>query len=152
MTSSHYTKCRTKVKDKASLIKALEDMGFVNKMQVHEAAQQLEGYKGDKRSQTAEIIIPRRHVGGAANDIGFKLQNDGTWEAIISEYDRNNSAASSKSQFSKGTGGYNDKWLQRLTQRYAYHKVKSELDDNHFFIESETEENGELILECTRSF
>ncbi len=48
--------------------------------------------------------------------------------------------------------GYNQKWLNRLSQRYAYHKIKQDLDANHFFIDSEREENGEIFIECRPNF
>jgi hypothetical protein len=60
-------------------------MGF--KPTRHGSPVQLEGYTGDRRTQTAEIIIPRKQVGAASNDIGFKQQADGTFTAIISDYD-----------------------------------------------------------------
>lgn len=125
-------------------------MGFEQYMiQEHQQAVQLEGYRGDKRQDTAEIVIPRRYVGGIANDIGFKLQEDGTYGAIISDYDKASGAAQ-KSQYHKERG-YNDNWLKKLNQRYAYHNLKEELSDQGFFIESESEENGELFLEVTSS-
>lgn len=115
-------------------MKALEDLGFTNKLRVHDTAQQLEGYQGDKRQQTAEIIIPRAYVGGASNDIGFKLQKDGTYEAIISGYDKTR---------------YNQKWLNKLSQRYAYNQLKEDLDLGGFFIREEEEVDGEIHLTCT---
>lgn len=122
-------------------------MGFSsNMLKVSTSAQALEGYRGDKRADVAEIIIPRAHVGGAANDIGFKLQEDGTWSAIISEYDSHSGVASSKSKYAKGTTGYDALWLKRLNQRYAYHKVKDTISSQNFFIESESEENGEIFM------
>jgi hypothetical protein len=128
-------------------MKALEDMGFKrNMLKVSETAQKLEGYQGDLRDQTAEIIIPRYHVGGAANDIGFKLQEDGTWGAIISDYDRGNRAADHKSAHAKGCNGYSEKWLKKLYQRYSYHKVKESLSSQGFVISEETEENGEILI------
>lgn len=129
------------------MVKALQDMGFTADMIRHtEQAQHLEGYQGDKRAQTAEIIIPRRHVGGAANDIGFKLQEDGTYEAIISDYDSRSNRARQGTHW-KGPGSYNGDWLNKLNQRYAYHNLKEELSNQGFFIESENEENGEIFLE-----
>jgi len=61
-------------------------MGF--HPEVNTKAAHLEGYHGDKRVQTAEIILKRREVGGASNDVGFKKQADGTFTAIISDYDK----------------------------------------------------------------
>lgn len=133
---SHYSKCRTKITDKKMLIKALEDLGFTNKVVSHDKAKHLYGYQGDKREQTAEVIIPRCHIGRASNDIGFKQQEDGTFEAIISNYD-------------KQSLRYNDEWLGRLSQRYAYNQLKEDLDTKGFFIQEEEEINGEIHLTCT---
>lgn len=150
---SHYTKCKTKIKSKSALLKALNDMGFSNSMmRVSEQAMQLEGYEGKLRDQTAEIIIPRHHVGGAANDIGFKLQEDGTWGAIISEYDSHSGVASHKSKYAKGTRGYDQDWLKSLNQRYAYHNLKDQATAQGFLIESEREENGQVYLELSTVF
>ena len=147
---SHYSKVKTKLRNIEALIKALQDMGFTTDMiQHHKNAVQLEGYRGDKRSQTAEVVLPRRFVGGAANDIGFKLQEDGTYEAIISDFDRSSNSAR-RSQYWK-SGAYNENWLKKLNQRYAYHNLKEELSEQGFFIESESEENGELFLEVGSS-
>lgn len=144
---SHYTRVKTKLSSKECLLKALEDMGFsAAKLRVSNTPQHLEGYQGDRREQTAEIVIPRYHVGGAANDIGFKLQEDGSWGAIISDYDRGNRSADHKSKYAKGCNGYSETWLKRLYQRYSYHKVKDSLSSQGFSIMEETEENGEIFI------
>ena len=52
-------------------------------------ATNLYGYTGDRRAQVANIIIRKKHVGAASNDIGFIKTADGKYELIISEYDRN---------------------------------------------------------------
>lgn len=85
------------------MIEALKELGY--QPQVNEKAQKLEGYHGDKREETAEIIIPRRQVGGVSNDVGFKKNADGTYTAIISDYD-------------KGTN-FNLKKQNALKQAYA---------------------------------
>ena len=97
-------------------------------------AQQLEGYHGDLRQDTAEIIIPRRFIGSASNDIGFKLQEDGTYGAIISDYDRTSMK-------------YNQDWIGKLSQRYSYHKLKDDLSTYGYSVESEQSTNqGEIVL------
>jgi hypothetical protein len=88
-----------------ALVKALADMGF-NNVEVHGTPQHLYGYQGDVRPETAEVIIRRQNIGVGSNDIGFKRQEDGRFQAIISEYDRAN---------------YSPEWLNRLTQRYDYY-------------------------------
>ena len=132
---SHFTRVKTKIKNKSALLAALADMGYTaNKVELHDTPQNLYGYRGDQREQTAEIILRRRYVGGSSNDIGFKLQEDGTYEAIISEYD---------------SGRHNENWRDKLSQRYAYHNIKEELSSQGFSIESESEEKGELLLVCS---
>jgi hypothetical protein len=124
-------------------------MGFrENQIKVGQA-RQLEGYEGRLRDQTAEIIIPRSAVGGAANDIGFKLQSDGTYEAIISQYDRGNGSSSKHGSHSQGIRGYGDQWMKKLNQRYSYNKLKEQVSDQGFFIEEEREENGEIFIEIS---
>ena len=145
---SHYTKVKTKLCSKESLLKALKDMGFAEgQIRVHESAQQLEGYESRLRNETAEIIIPRQHVGGASNDIGFKLQEDGTYGAIISDYDRGNGSSSKTGSHSSGIRGYGEAWLKKLNQRYSYQHVCDQLSEQGFFIEENREENGEIFLE-----
>lgn len=150
---SHYTKIKTKLTSTAALLQALKDMGFGEaQLNVHKEAQHLQGYSGDSRPETAEIIIPRKSVGGASNDIGFKLQEDGTYEAIISDYDKRNHSADTKSKHAKGCNGYSDKWLKKLQQRYTLRYLETELSNNGFFIEEMREENGEIFLDCSSSF
>lgn len=95
------------------------------------------GYKGDKREQIAEVIIRKKYIGSSSNDIGFKLQEDGTYEAIISEFDKNK---------------YNEKWLDSLSQRYARNFGVRQLEEQGFFIESEEMIDGELFIEAVQSF
>jgi hypothetical protein len=126
---SHFTKLRTRITAADGLMKALADIGFKN-VEAHETAQHLYGYQGDVRPQTAEVIVRRKYIGGASNDIGFKRQADGTFEAIISEYDRHK---------------YSQAWLDRLTQRYAYLVARAKLAEQGFDLVSEKAQEGERI-------
>jgi len=136
---SHYTRVKTQLKNTAALLQALADLGFGPAKIKHDTTgkQHLEGYEGKLRGQTAEVIIPRKYVQHAANDIGFQKQEDGTYEAIISQFDSNK---------------YGKEWQGKLTQRYAYNNLKAELGDQGFFIESEREEKGEIFLQVGTSF
>lgn len=72
-------------KDRALLLDALREAGFPT---VEEGVDlTLYGYRGDKRKETAEIVIRRKDIGSMSNDIGFKLQN-GSYTPIVSEYDQ----------------------------------------------------------------
>ena len=118
---SHFTAIKTQIKDAEALVKALADVGF-KQVEVHETAQHLYGFQGDIRSQTAEVIIRRKYVGSVSNDIGFQRQQDGTFEAIISEYDRRK---------------YSQPWLNQVKQRYGYHVLMATAPLQGFAVEEE---------------
>jgi hypothetical protein len=85
--SAYHTQ-KTQYKDRDCLVEALGEMGYKN-VEVNEVAQNLFGYHGDKRAQTANVIVRRQHIGSAANDLGFVKAADGTYSAIVSDYDSN---------------------------------------------------------------
>lgn len=119
---SHFTTIKTQIKSADALVQALADLGFRH-VEQSATAQPLYGYEGDMRSQTAEIIVRRQYVGPLSNDIGFKHQSDGTYEAVISDYDRRH--------------GYGQDWLNHLMQRYGFHHLKAIAPAQGFAIEAE---------------
>ncbi len=130
---SHFTVLKTQITEIDGLVQALADLKFKH-VEVHETAQHLYGYQGDKRQQTAEVIIRRKYVGRASNDIGFKRNAQESFDAIISEYDRPK---------------YSGKWCNRLMQRYAYHTTKSKLKEQGFELvieETQLDERIHLVL------
>ena len=132
---SHFTTLATQITDLPSLTKALADKGFMH-VEIHEAPQHLHGYQGDVRKQTAEVIIRRQYVGSASNDMGFKRQENGTFEASISEHDRHK---------------HSPQWLNELTQRYAYHVATAKLEEQGFvLISDEKQSDGRLHLVARR--
>jgi hypothetical protein len=132
---SHYTRLKTRITDPAALQQALADLGFPE-VEVHATAQPLVGFEGSQRAQKAEVIIRRKHVGWLSNDIGFQRSADGTFEAVISEYDRN---------------WYSQAWLNRLLHRYAYHATRARLKEQGFdLIQEEQAPDGRIHLRLRR--
>jgi hypothetical protein len=132
---SHFTRLQTRLTDTEALRRALADMGFAS-VEVHAVAQPLVGFLGDRRQQTAEVIIRRKHIGWLSNDIGFQRQEDGTFAAMISEYDRRR---------------YSQEWLNRLTQRYAYHATRARLEGQGFdLVQEEKTPDGRIHLKLRR--
>ena len=109
-------------------MKALADQGYMT-VEVHKEAQTLYDYCGKPRPQKegrpvgdaygileqpkvptevwkATVIVRRKFVGGAANDVGFIKNSKGYYEAIISDYDSNK---------------HNAAWMTNLTKAYAKH-------------------------------
>lgn len=105
---SAYQSQTTKLKDEECLIKALCDNGFErDQIEVHETPQHLIDFHGEKRGQMATVIIRRKYVGGAANDIGFNLE-DGGYRAYVSDYDQRKHGLV---------------WINALEKSYAEHKL-----------------------------
>lgn len=126
---SHFSRLRTRIADRSALLKALNDVGFKT-VEVHEEAQHLYGYRGDVRAQTAEVIIRRKYIGMASNDIGFKRGDNDVYDAIISDFDKRT---------------YSQAWLGKLTQRYAYHVTRARLEEQGFTLVDEEAKQGEPI-------
>jgi hypothetical protein len=103
---SAYSETQTTFKDAELLIAALLEMGISEVRNHVSNPVTLEDWHGNKRPEKADIVIPRRAVGSAANDIGFVKGADGTYGAIISKHD----ATSNR---------YDGAWLRKLKATYA---------------------------------
>jgi hypothetical protein len=135
---SEYRKNTTNITDREVLIDALVEMGYKREyIEVHEQPQQLYDWHGrtthylEKTGDKAHIIVRRQHVGGAANDLGFKRESDGKFSAIISQYD---------------SGKHNTKWLAGLKTSYSDKRVKKELAKNGFKYLGKEMVNGKIQI------
>lgn len=99
---SKYVELTTVLTDERYLVEALHELGY--EPEVCGEGKALIGYLGDERAERAQIIIRRRQLDSASNDIGFARDGSGIYRAIISEYDRGI--------------GFGDVWLGRLSQAY----------------------------------
>ena len=105
---SHYTQLHVEFTDGECLRKALESLGFAGHVEVYSTAQNLYGYQGDLRAQKAHIIIRKKHVGQASNDLGFERQASGRFVAHVSDYDARK---------------YDKAWFGKLKQAYTVEKT-----------------------------
>lgn len=129
---SAYSEIQTQFKDGEALIEALQEMGF--KPQNHIGSPMpLVGYQGDYRTadgeghtrditqaMKADIILPRAQVGVSSNDIGFVKGPDGTFGAIISEYD---STKHNTAWLNKVRVNYTAKMVQKQAKRAGLRQV-----------------------------
>ena len=99
---SRYEELQTKMTEERFLVEALQELGY--QPEVCPEGRSLIGYRGDQRQERAHVIIPRRQLDCASNDIGFARDSTGVFHALVSEYDRGI--------------GYEDAWLGRLAQIY----------------------------------
>lgn len=109
-------------------------MGF--KPQIHEEAKNLMGYRGDKRTQKAHIILPRSQVGSASNDIGFE-KVDGKYIAHVSEYDI----------------GRNSLNINNLKQLYSKNKILKHVKQNsgkYMMKSNKIEKDGTIKIRIAR--
>lgn len=106
---SKYAELQTVLSNDIFLAEALGALGYAPEFAPEGRA--LVGYLGDQRNQRATMIIRRNQLDSASNEIGFARGPDGTFRAIISEYDR--------------SIGFDDAWLGRLAQAYKERQTMS---------------------------
>lgn len=99
---SKYEELVTRVTEECHLVGALRDLGY--EPEVHPTGAALVGYQGDERAERAHVIVRRRQLDSASNDIGFARDASGVYRAVISAYDRGI--------------GFDDRWLGRVAQSY----------------------------------
>ena len=131
---SEYHVVETEFKDQEVLIEALTEMGF--KPQVHTTAHNLQGYQGDQRNQKAHIILPRKQVGGASNDVGFENVN-GKFTCHASQYD---SAWRTGAKLKKLKQTYGEKVIMKSVRRTS----------KYSFVSRKQEENGDIKIKVRR--
>jgi Protein of unknown function (DUF1257) len=70
--------------DRQLLLDALSELGFSSVEEGDELP--LFGYAGDRRPETASLVVRRQQIGSASNDLGFARTSEGYYP-IISDYD-----------------------------------------------------------------
>lgn len=99
---SKYEELKTTLTEECFLVEALREFGYTPEVCRNGTA--LYGFAGDERPERAQIVIRRRQLDSASNDIGFARDASGVYRGIISEYDRGI--------------GFNEAWLGRVAQAY----------------------------------
>jgi len=120
---SKYVRVETQIKDEAMFVEALKEMCLEEGIEFERGESlSLYGYQNQERPEKADYVIRRRYVGRAANDLGFKRCEDGSIEAIISEYDQ-------RHRGQKLLNGVRRRYAVRAVQqaaRRAGHTVRTE--------------------------
>lgn len=99
-------------------------MGYT--FEEHEVATNLMGYRGDRRKEVANIIVRKRYISAASNDIGFLKKKNGKYEMIISEYDRK--IAKGKTFMTKFKQVYVTKQTKKYLKRKGYKLKKQKVE------------------------
>ena len=108
---SEYVVTDTEFKDQSCLVEALSDFGYAQ-VEVGEGLP-LYGYRGNRRAETADVVVRKQFVGSSANDVGFAKGADGCFHAIVSAFDRSGHLTAIK--------------LAKLRQLYSARVVEKEL-------------------------
>ena len=127
---SAYAQLETIYKDRDCLVAALNEQGYTT-VEVHDEAQALCGYHGDLRQQKANVIVRRQYVGGSSNDLGFVKKEDGTYAAIVSDFDSRK---------------HNTKWFTDLKDKYLDKVTAKEAKRRGLKLHSRQIVNGKLVV------
>lgn len=128
---SHFTTVETKIKDLVALKAALKDLGFA--FSEAEEGVQVRGYLGQKETAELSIHASKQYdVGVKATANGYEFVAD--WWGVET-----------------GRGITQEQFVKQVTQRYAYHKVLSEVAKQGFTIETdEVSEDKTISLTVRR--
>ncbi len=145
---SHFTEIKVDFlqKNEKQFIAGLEAQFGEGCVEVHEEGAALFGYQGDNRANRAKnssdyappchIIIRRKNVGQASNDVGYRRTEDGSYVAYISDYDKG--------------GNFNAKKQQKVLQEYTAKVSEKQMKSQGYTLKRVTEKDGTIKLYATK--
>lgn len=123
---SHFTRIQTQISEKTHLLQALNDLGF----QFEDNPQILRGYRGQKTKVDIRVKLENSY------DIGFHEVGN-VFEAVA--------------DWSRVRGVEQEKFINQVSQRYAYHATKAKLEEQGFtLVEEQTTNSGQIHLVLRR--
>lgn len=119
---SHFSRIKTKLIERVYLLAALKDMGY----QVEEGDLKVGGFAGASQKVNIKVKLNLSYdIGLRETPAGYELVAD--WWGV--------------------RGLEKDAFLDKLSQRYAYHATRARLEEQGFtLVEETTEKNGEVRL------
>ncbi|HKZ70123.1 MAG TPA: DUF1257 domain-containing protein [Anaerolineales bacterium] len=133
---SKYKRLELQFKNRESLEAALKEVG-VPFEQAAGNTLSLYGYHGDERPERAAFVIRRANIGGSSNDMGFALRPDGSFEAIISEFD-------------SGEGQRGLAILNRIKQAYGVNEVTRQARMRGYGVQRVPAPGGSIRLQLVK--
>ncbi len=129
---SHFVTLRTDLREREHLLGALEDLGYSvregDSLPLRGDSIPLRG--GRRQEESAEIVIDT----GCDYEIGFR-QRGRHYEVVADWYN-----------IERMTDLRRQKFLERLTQRYAYNIIRDQAREQNLIVEEEQGANGDIIL------
>lgn len=145
---SHFAELQVeyRAQNESSFVAALEEVFGKGNVEVHERPVGLFGVEGRDRSKLkpasadyapeCHIVIRRKNVGSAANDIGFRRLEDGTYSAYISEYDQ--------------VRNFGPERQGQLLQAYGVRVSEKQLSSQGYSTTRQTREDGTVQIIATK--
>lgn len=127
---SHFSQIKTQIRSLPALQAALTDLG----LPWHSGSQEVRGFRG--QTQTAQVVVPQEN----GYDIGFRW--NGTEYELVADLEFWQQAWSV------------DRFLNKVTQRYAYHAVLQSATEQGFQLqttEQQADGSVKLVLQRWRS-
>ncbi len=125
---SHFTSVKTKIRDLVCLERALEDLGYTFTKAQGEQLVKVLGYQGETTDAVLSIHASKTY------DVGVKQSADGTYEFVADWWGVETTRGVEETEF-----------IQKLTQRYSYHKVIDEIRKKGYTIDTEEQRDDESI-------
>lgn len=140
---SHYSVCKTELKDKQAILDALERMGFNRAaIEVSDKPVAMKMWDGTSANREANIRIKghgwgeQSQLDGLCNDMGFCEQADGSYELHIDNY----------------TSGKYKNFQDTLTNYYSAELVKRKGKELGMFVMEEQEADEEITIKLHTPF
>ena len=127
-TVSHFTSVKTKIRDLLCLERALKDLGYEFSKAENEQLVTVRGYQGETTDAVLSIHASKTY------DVGVKLTADGTCEFVADWWGVETTRGVEEKEF-----------IQKLTQRYSYHKVMEEIRKKGYTIDTEEQKEDDTI-------
>jgi hypothetical protein len=130
---SKYKRIQTQLKDRDALLAAIDAVGVPCEVAEEGGPLSLYDWHGFRRPEKADVVIRRKDIGGASNDLGFVWDAEtGAYEVIISAFDDH-----------KGVG-HGLHVLNQVRQRYALDAVTALAEQNGYMVEP-VQSEGEVV-------
>lgn len=129
---SHFTTVKTKLKDLTCLKQALKDLKYeFTEAEQHQQIQ-VRGYNNQHDTADMCIRVSKKY------DVGVKITEHGVefiadWWGVETTH-----------------GLTEEEFINKLTQRYAYHKVVQEIESRGFTLEEEESEENTIQLTVSK--
>jgi hypothetical protein len=133
-------------KNETCLVEALEAIYGKGNVEQSNEGLALYGYGGDDRSKLprgnanyapkCNVVVRRKHVGGASNDIGYYRTEDGKYKLCVSDYD--------------SRGNFGTKKQNLVKQNYTASITKKQLKSQGYTVQMSKNKDGTLKISASK--